>query len=41
MTPVVYLRLPGTGRLKYADIENAMRRITLGLAPGVETEFMD
>ena len=41
MTPVVYLRLPGAGRLKYADIENAMRRITLGLTSGVETEFMD
>jgi len=34
-------RLLGAGRLKYADIENAVRRITLEFAPGVETEFVD
>jgi hypothetical protein len=41
MTPVVYLRLPGAGRLKYADIENAVRRIALEPVPGVKTEFTD
>ncbi len=34
-------RLLGAGGLKYADIENAVRRITLEFAPGVETEFVD
>ena len=34
-------RFPGAGRLKYADIEGTVRRITLEFAPGVETEFVD
>ena len=37
----VHLRLPGAGRLKYADVENAVRRIALELVPGVKTEFTD
>jgi len=38
-------RLPlwflGTLRFKYADVENAVKRIKLKFAPGVETEFVD
>jgi hypothetical protein len=34
-------RRPGAGRLKYADIDNAVKRIKLKLAPDVETEFVD
>ena len=37
----VHLRLPGAGRLKYADVENVVRRIALELVPGVKTEFVD
>jgi hypothetical protein len=35
------LRFLGAGRLKYADVENAVRRIALELVPGVKTEFTD
>jgi energy-coupling factor transporter ATP-binding protein EcfA2 len=31
----------GTLRFKYADVENAVKRIKLKFAPGVETEFVD
>jgi energy-coupling factor transporter ATP-binding protein EcfA2 len=41
VTLAVHLRLPGAGRLKYADVENAVRRIALELVPGVKTEFVD
>jgi hypothetical protein len=34
-------RFLGAGRLKYADVENAVRRIVLEFVPRVETEFMD
>jgi hypothetical protein len=35
------LRFLGAGRFKYADIENAVRRIVLEPVPGVKTEFTD
>ena len=41
MTLAVHLRLPGAGRFKYADVENAVRRIVLELVPGLKTEFID
>jgi hypothetical protein len=34
-------RFLGAGRLKYADVDNAVKRIKLKLAPDVETEFVD
>jgi len=41
VTLAVHLRLPGAGRFKYADVENAVKRVTLELVPGVKTEFID